>query len=211
MPIITWRIRAVSCQNNVCTLFDFFFLKDCGLGDFSFEGFFPSALEHERTIVFSVHANCCRGGSCKHLLLNTVLLLSTDSILLISLSALTFFLFWVLTHTPVSILRFWLENSCPDLLIQMSLHNDGLQLQITRHRSDLIVFLFTHSKYCFGVDQTLVFASCTNFPESCHWKPHSLMANLDPIWNQKPECRRHVKWYWINQSNQEQLHEHQLP
>ena len=82
--MITRQIRTVSLK---VTPFDFSSLKDYCLSEtflskvFS-RHFVSAAWEPERTIAFSFHAYC-RGGSCKHLLFNTVLLLPADSILMI--------------------------------------------------------------------------------------------------------------------------------
>ena len=50
----------------------------------TFRHFVSAISEQERTMVLSVHADGLRGGNYKSLLLNTVLLLATDSILLFS-------------------------------------------------------------------------------------------------------------------------------
>ena len=75
-------------------------------------------LEEEQTIVLLVHDHFC-GENCKSLFLNTVHLLSTDSILLNA----DFSPFWLLTNTPVSILSFRALNEVPrpDHLINVSL------------------------------------------------------------------------------------------
>ena len=109
MPTITWRIRSF-LYGSVSMVFGIFFHNDCGpwsifLSKNFSRRFESAALEQDRTIVLPFHANCRRDGSCEHLLLYSVLLLSTDSFLII-LSALTFFLFWVLTNTPDSSLSF---------------------------------------------------------------------------------------------------------
>ena len=62
-------------------------------------------LVQERKIVFYFRADCLRGGNCKSLLLNTVLLLSIDSILPFSSQRWRSSLL-LLTNTPISILWF---------------------------------------------------------------------------------------------------------
>ena len=64
--------------------FEISFLMDCCLwvhflSNVFFRHFVSAMSEQERAVVLSFHACCRRGGNCKHLLLNTVLLLSTGS------------------------------------------------------------------------------------------------------------------------------------
>ena len=84
MRISTRRIRTISLQGNSCTVVDASFRLDYFRWErfllmVVFRHFFVSAIsEQERTIVLSFRADCLRGENCKSLLLNTVLLLSTD-------------------------------------------------------------------------------------------------------------------------------------
>ena len=71
---------------------------------------------------------------------------------------------------------------------------------------DLEWFLVHTLPILSGVDQTLVFAFCTNFPESCHCEIQLLKRELGPIWCQNLGYRRHVQWYLIDTYRQEQLH-----
>ena len=86
VPISTRRIRTVSFEVLSARSSVFSFLKDyCLWETFLSKVFirhFVSAISEQlRMMVISFHVGCLRGGNCTHLLLNTVLLLSTDSIL----------------------------------------------------------------------------------------------------------------------------------
>ena len=86
MPIITRRVRALSCKEFVARFLAFPFRRTAPSGATSFRRspsviFFTSISEWERTTVFSFHAHRLHDGNYKNLLLNTVLLFSTDNIL----------------------------------------------------------------------------------------------------------------------------------
>ena len=98
------------------------------------------------------------------------------------------------TNTPVSILSFRAWKFLVLIIWPFC----------CRPREMLISFLFVHCQCCFELIR-LSFSPHTNFPESCHWEPHLLTIKLDPIRYQNLDYRRHVKWYWIDLKNQEQL------
>ena len=101
--------------------------------------------------VLSLHFH--RAGTCKHLgtrKATSLFPFNTDSLPFSRLYQYTLFQFFGSV----------LEDSCPDLLIYMSLHH-GIQLLISWHRKILICFLFVHRQH--WVDQTLLFASYPNF------------------------------------------------
>ena len=95
---------------NSCTVFDVSFRMDYFTWErfllkVFFRHFVSAILGQERKIVLSFRADCLRGGNCRSLLLNTVLLLSIDSILPFSSQRWRSSLL-LLTNTPISILWF---------------------------------------------------------------------------------------------------------
>ena len=160
MPLITRRIRAISSEEILAWCSTFlsgwttspqrrFLLK------VFFRHFVSAISEQKRMIVLFFHADCLRGGNCRSLLLNGVLLFSIEAF---SQSPFTADVLPFLTLDPYSWLNPYtpdLEVLCSDHLINVSSYH-CLQLLITWRPPVLIYFLFIHCFFCMRHMRTLL-------------------------------------------------------
>ena len=159
-PRITRRIHAVSSKR----LLIFPSWKTTASGRLPLWGFFPSFC----VCVLGAGEDCRRGGKCKHPLLNTVLLLSIDSFLLFSFQRWDCFLSESWSILLFQLFRFWLWNFV-SWSFDLCVSSPRSSSSDNSASINLDGFLVRTSPIPSGAERTLVFASCTNFPEHYLW------------------------------------------